>query len=498
MKGLCKGLAWAAIMAVSTAALVADSAEWLMRRHDPSGCSATETRVRPPLRVAWRTRVTWGTYYPGQHCVLVTATRVIAFSPAAGYPGDQAPRAECFTADRGKRVWQYSPRIRQGAAISGAADSAVGRMFVLWRDGGLHRCLLEALSLTDGSVLWSRPFAVNTSEFTRAGKMILLTEATPAGERQLALSGDDGHVVWEEPTTELTDLWKRGLGGGNKEEGLVLPSRYVGTSAPAVAGDLVVFGSYTHRLYGRDLETGELRWRYVPTLEYVTGGFSSISLSRGRVFFGYSGFVYSSNAADPTVRPSRRLYKNWGDRASGVVAAVGGGRVFAPGYANHWLNALDEATLQPLWSKPGSFGSFPAVAGDTVWVSRDRDYFLGTPAGLHGYDFEGRLIWFTPGEFTEPAIANGRIYLLDETPGPNPRSPAVVCLAPHPAGAPFRNLALVLVGEVQRGGPFALRVHQHGGGDPAGRTSCRGPLLQGARWPLRRPPRCGTASGWVP
>ena len=57
MKLLLKGVAWVALMAISTAALVASSAEWPMRRHDPSGCSATEMRVRPPLRLAWRTRL---------------------------------------------------------------------------------------------------------------------------------------------------------------------------------------------------------------------------------------------------------------------------------------------------------------------------------------------------------------------------------------------------------------------------------------------------------
>ena len=95
-------------------------------------------------------------------------------------------------------------------------------------------------------------------------------------------------------------------------------------------------------------------------------------------------------------------------------------------------------------------------------MSRDYDYFPATPAGLHGYHLDGRLIWFTPCFFTEPAIANGRIYLLDETPGPNPRSPAVVCLAPDPGGRPLRNLALELVGQVQRGGRITLRVTNTG------------------------------------
>jgi len=346
--------------------------------------------------------------------------------------------------------------------LSAAADAVSLRLFVLWYDAVQRRCLLEALSLSDGSVLWSRPMAVNTSEFTVAGKLLVLTEASRTGERQLAFSGDDGKVVWEQHTAEMAKYWERWLSSGwdEREWDPRFPSRDPGTSAPAVGGDLVVFGSYTHHLYGRNLATGELRWRYAPALEFITGGFSSISIANGRLTFGYSGFLYSVDAADPSREDLLRLYKDWGDRASMLRAAVGRGRAFTPGWANHWLNCLDGETLQPLWRKPGQFSSFPAIAGDLVWLSRDEDYYQRTPAGLHGYDFDGRLVWFTPGSFSEPAIADGRVYLLGEEPGT--RALAVVCLVPDPRGAPFRNLAVEPVGVVQQGSPVVLRITNTG------------------------------------
>lgn len=103
--------------------------------------------------------------------------------------------------------------------------------------------------------------------------------------------------------------------------------------------------------------------------------------------------------------------------------------------------------MNKLWIRRAPVTGFPAASANLVWVATRKHRRQDVPS-LRAYDPDGRLVWFTPGHFTEPAIAYERIYLA----GPE----RVLCLEHDPQGAPFRNLRLARAGRAR--GEITLQV----------------------------------------
>jgi outer membrane protein assembly factor BamB len=168
------------------------------------------------------------------------------------------------------------------------------------------------------------------------------------------------------------------------------------TSSPALGSDGTVYvGSFDHRLYALDPDTGEVRWSF-PTDAHIYG---SPALSSGpsgetsAVHFGSAdGSVY---ALDPSGRVLWRYDTGDPIRSSPVVGRKPrrSGQILYVGSSNGRLYALDAATGKRRWS----FDTTPRNP-----ALRDRNDLNGSPAlGRRGIYIGGEhgRVWFVPYDY---------------------------------------------------------------------------------------------------
>jgi len=168
------------------------------------------------------------------------------------------------------------------------------------------------------------------------------------------------------------------------------------TSSPALASDGTVYvGSFDHRLYALDPDTGQVRWSFL-TDAHIYG---SPALGSGPDGATSAIYIGSADGSVYALDTSGRLLWRYdtGDpiRSSPVVGRNprGGGQIVYVGSSNGRLYALDAASGKRRWS----FDTTPRNP-----ALRDRNDLNGSPAlGRRGVYIGGEhgRVWFVPYDF---------------------------------------------------------------------------------------------------
>jgi outer membrane protein assembly factor BamB len=168
------------------------------------------------------------------------------------------------------------------------------------------------------------------------------------------------------------------------------------TSSPALGSDGTVYvGSFDHRLYALDPDTGQVRWSFL-TDAHIYGSPALGSGAQGETSAIYIGSADGSvHALDPAGHLLWRYDTGDPIRSSPVVGRKprGGGRIVYVGSSNGRLYALDAATGRRRWS----FDTTPHNP-----ALRDRNDLNGSPAlGRRGVYIGGEhgRIWFVPYDY---------------------------------------------------------------------------------------------------
>jgi outer membrane protein assembly factor BamB len=175
--------------------------------------------------------------------------------------------------------------------------------------------------------------------------------------------------------------------------------------APAIDGDLVVFGGCDAVLHAVDAKTGEKRLGLEIGQEcFVTG---SVALDAGRAYFGHYGneLVCVDLAKEEIVW----RYPSLVDQAFVSSPAVGADHLVVGGRDKH-LHCLAKSDGKLLWKVPTrrKIDGCPVICGDkVVFGSGDGRLFVVRLA-------DGEVLWtYDLGSsiFSSPAVADGRIYV---------------------------------------------------------------------------------------
>jgi outer membrane protein assembly factor BamB len=168
------------------------------------------------------------------------------------------------------------------------------------------------------------------------------------------------------------------------------------TSSPALGSDGTVYvGSFDHRLYALDPDTGQVRWSFL-TDAHIYGSPALGSSPQGETSAIYIGSADGSvYALDPGGRPLWRYDTGDPIRSSPVVGQGprGAGQIVYVGSSNGRLYALDAATGKRRWS-------FDTTPRDPAL--RDRNDLNGSPAlGRRGVYIGGEhgRVWFVPYDY---------------------------------------------------------------------------------------------------
>lgn len=270
------------------------------------------------------------------------------------------------------------------------AATGSGRVFI--STGLLSTKQLTAFDAATGGVSWSRTFA--TAEALSApayadGRVYVLVLGPDAA--LWAFDAVDGTVRFTEPYADHHFAIAPVVAGGGV---------YVGGSGSDRGG--------VHRF---DAITGKASWR-VP-LPWMDG--QPPAVADGRVFaYGIPKGIYASgltalNAADGSVAFSVPTSVPIGLR---TPILGGAGNVVATTGAH--LVSLRLQNGNAAWSVPGSFGTFPAVAGGVVYASRANDVVAVRES-------DGTVLWtWTPRRgvpYGPPLVTDNLLFQSTQTAG---------------------------------------------------------------------------------
>ena len=248
-------------------------------------------------------------------------------------------------ADTGKELWKFE----MGGAISVAPAVADGRVFV-GQQGGER--LFYCVDAETGAPIWKQTLPggwVWGSAAVDEGRVYIPTVDGHA----VCLDADTGHMIWMYPTA------------------MSVPAE------PAIDGDLVYFGSWSHSIYAFDKKTGKIVWKE-----------NGVGLDSGTLI-------------------------------------TTGGKVYLPHHDTVFtmLDGKTGALLSPGILDPkekGDFSNFNATPalhdGRAYYTARVGEGLRGVPTASRVYCVDpeaGKVIWTFPdgGGLSAPAIANGRVYI---------------------------------------------------------------------------------------
>jgi outer membrane protein assembly factor BamB len=248
-------------------------------------------------------------------------------------------------ADTGKEIWKFE----LGGAISVAPAVAEGRVFVGQQGGERFFYCVDAET---GAPIWKQTIPggwVWGSPAVDEGRVYIPTVDGHA----VCLDAANGHIIWMYPTA------------------MSVPAE------PAIDGDLVYFGSWSHSIYGFDKRTGAIVWK-----------------------------------------------ENGVGLDSGTLIAIGG-KVYLPHHDTVFttLDGKTGALLSPGILDPkekGGFSNFNATPalhdGRAYYTARVGEGLRGVPTASRVYCVDlaaSKVLWTFPdgGGLSAPAIANGRVYI---------------------------------------------------------------------------------------
>jgi outer membrane protein assembly factor BamB len=191
------------------------------------------------------------------------------------------------------------------------------------------------------------------------------------------------------------DLYAFSLDQNGQQRWQTFTPGYV-TSSPALGSDGTVYaGSFDHKLYALDPDTGGVRWAF-PTDAHI---YSSPALADDAAGGTTAIYIASADGSVYALDPSGRLLWRYDTtdpiRSSPVLGRKprGGGRILYVGSSNGRLYALDAATGKRRWS----FDTTPRNP-----ALRDRNDLNGSPSlGRRGVYIGGEhgRVWFVPYDY---------------------------------------------------------------------------------------------------
>jgi outer membrane protein assembly factor BamB len=282
------------------------------------------------------------------------------------------------------RTNPHLPRGRRIAWTFGPTLPPSGGQQVSWWEG--NPAIGPGGTIYDGNT-GGAAYAINpdgTQRWATArGQSVWTTPAFGHG-------AEAGNTFWGS-----VDLYVFSLDQNGRQRWQTFTPGYV-TSSPALGSDGTVYvGSFDHKLYALDPDTGKVRWTF-PTDAHI---YSSPALASSPNGDTTAIYIASADGSVYAVDPSGRLLWRYdtGDpiRSSPVLGrkARGSGLILYVGSSNGKLYALDAATGRRRWS-------FDTTPRDPAL--RDRNDLNGSPAlgrrGVYIGGEHGRL-WFVPYDY---------------------------------------------------------------------------------------------------
>jgi outer membrane protein assembly factor BamB len=220
--------------------------------------------------------------------------------------------------------------------------------------------VVYALRIQDGSVLWhyQTPGYLTTRKLTVAAGLVYLALGGPAPSPLLALDAATGALKWQASLPGLA------------------------TSAPAVAGGLVILSDSDGSVQALQTETGALVWSY--PLE-TPGEVSTLTAANDLVYVGGTdGTLVALQASDGAVRWRIHL-------AHAALPVVAQGILYAvPVEGDQPLYALHANDGSTIWQYQ-SFDHY-CLAGVAVTIAADVLYCLGADYSLMLIDARSGLL----------------------------------------------------------------------------------------------------------
>ncbi len=249
-----------------------------------------------------------------------------------------------FAIQKGRILWRYAT----GGAVAMPLTVGGEQVFAASDVGNTH--YMRAINARTGRLVW---------DYRRQQPPQCMCSHITHYEQNLLFAETDGHSLYAfHPVGSMPDhrIW-RFAGDGAR------------LTAPAVAGNTVVFGSADHRAYGLAAATGKLVWQQETGYAFV----AEPAVWKGLVILGNRGGTVHAYAA-ATGKPV------WSFSTTGPVdvpAIVWRDRVFvASGPGDRGIYALSAKTGKQLWhAQMADYTPWaPVLDGHTLVVaSRDGD-----------------------------------------------------------------------------------------------------------------------------
>ncbi|HSD23915.1 MAG TPA: PQQ-binding-like beta-propeller repeat protein [Solirubrobacterales bacterium] len=329
--------------------------------------------LRPDGRLSWRFRTAGIIDAAG---AIARHVKALGSAPITVGSGDERLyrlRTNPNLSRKRRIVWSFSPTLLPagGQEVSwweGNVAIGPGGTIYAGNTGGAAYAINP-----DGTLRWAAP----------RGQSVWTTPAFGQG-------AEAGNSFWGS-----VDLYAFSLDQNGRQRWQTFTPGYL-TSSPALGSDGTVYvGSFDHKLYALDPDTGQIRWSF-STDAHI---YSSPALADGPDGRTSAIYIASADGSVYALDPSGRLLWRYDTadpiRSSPVLGRKprGGGHVLYVGSSNGRLYALDAATGKRRWS-------FDTTPRDPAL--RDRNDLNGSPAlGRRGVYIGGEhgRIWFVPYDY---------------------------------------------------------------------------------------------------
>lgn len=302
----------------------------------------------------------------------------------------------CFDAATGAVVWKKSypcplmPKYYPGGTNATPTVEA-GRVYHLSKAGQMF-----CLELGTGAVIWERDLVkqhgLTLPEWGFAGSPVIVGDliCLNAGGAGLALRKADGALAWKNDT-------------GSAAYASVVPVELNGVPSLAILG---------HRdLVAVKLADGKEWWRHPFKSGYDTNAMDPIPWNGKLIVSAHDqkAQVLDVSSAEPKVEGSledTRIHMN-----SGVVICDHLYQVHGSGNHAGDLRCIDLKTRKVLWKEEGLGVGALSAAEDKLIVLGEKGELAIVSAKPDGYEELARAQLLGPTCWTQPVLANGRIYL---------------------------------------------------------------------------------------
>jgi len=306
------------------------------------------------------------------------------------------------TSTAGATLWAADmslPGERAGAATGGGLALGDGKLFATTGEGALI-----AIDPASGEILWRQKFAsaVQGAPTVSGGLIFVAT----AGSQAYAVRSDNGRIAWQ-------------LAGVPSQSGVSA------VSAPAIAGNLVLFPLANGSLLGADVGDGTVKWVARAAGDRLGAAHSVLQDFTGEpVVAGNMVYVATAAGKAEAVGLDGQLRWSADQGAQGMMAVAGGALFFVTDEGK--LVRLSASDGSMVWSvdlpryvkfdKPRKLKSIypafgPVLASGKLWIAagdgvlRAFDPASGAPVGE---------VALPAGAAARPITVGGALYVVTE------------------------------------------------------------------------------------